>query len=179
ISDSDMSIVHFKDPLRCDRNIRAGGVAIYVKDTLESVRRRDLEVKDLECVWVQAKVQGHTILVGGIYRPPNANQNYWNLIHETIDRAKSTNIQDIIILGDLNNDLLVNNRSKNLQELMKAYSLKQLLTEATHFTESSASLIDVILVNKTSNILSSEVCDPFIPNLVRYHCPVALLLKFA
>ena len=48
-----MRIDHFKDPLRCDRNNRAGGVAIYVKDTPECERRRDFEVKELECVWAQ------------------------------------------------------------------------------------------------------------------------------
>ena len=87
-------------------------------------------------------------------------------------------MQDIIILGDLNNDLLVNNRSKNLNDLINTYNLKQLINEPTHFTESSSSLIDVVLVNKMNNILASEVCDPFIPNLIRFHCPVAVLLKF-
>ena len=99
---------------------------------------------------------------------------YWNLVHKTIDRAKSTSFQDIIILGDLNNDLLTNNKSKHLQELIRAYNLTQLINEATHFTESSSSLIHVILVNKTTNILASDVCDPFIPNSVRFHCPVAV-----
>ena len=177
IHDND-NVVNFKDPFRCDRNVRSGGVAIYVKDTLNVTRRRDLELKDLECVWIQVKLRGHDILICGIYRPQNSTHNYWNLINESIDRAKSTSIQDIIILGDLNNDLLVNNRRKNLQDLMNTYNLKQLINEATHFTESSSSLIDVILVNKTNNILANDVCDPFIPNLIRFHCPVAVLLKF-
>ena len=65
----------------------------------------------------------------------------------------------------------------NVQELSRAYNLKQLINEATHFTESSSSLIDVILVDKTTHILASEVCDPFIPNSVRFHCPVVVFLK--
>ena len=77
-------------------------------------------------------------------------------MHESVDRAKSTNSQDILIVGDLNNDLLVRNRSKKLQELMKAYNIKQLINEATHFMEASTSLIDVILVIKTTNILATE-----------------------
>ena len=171
-------MINFKDPFRCDRNVRSGGVAIYVKESLNVIRRSDLELKDLECVWIQVKIRGHDILICGIYRPPNSSQNYWNLIHESVDRAKSTAVQDIIILGDLNNDLLVNNRSKNLNDLINTYNLKQLINEPTHFTESSSSLIDVVLVNKINNILASEVCDPFIPNLIRFHCPVAILLKF-
>ena len=46
------------------------------------------------------------------------------------------------------------------------------------YTEASALLIDVILVNKTTNILATEVCDPFIPNMVRFHCPVVNFLSF-
>ena len=178
ISDNDIKVSNFKDPFRCDRNVRSGGVAIYVKESLNVIRRSDLELKDLECVWIQVKIRGHDILICGIYRPPNSSQNYWNPIHESVDRAKSTAVQDIIILGDLNNDLLVNNRSKNLNDFINTYNLKQLINEPTHFTESSSSLIDVVLVNKINNILASEVCDPFIPNLIRFHCPVAILLKF-
>ena len=178
ICDNDINVVNYRNPFRCDRDVRSGGVAIYVKQTLNVVRRRDLELNGLECVWIQVKIRGHDILVCGIYRPPDANLDYWSLIHESIDRAKSTNVQDIVILGDLNNDLLVNNRSKKLQNLMQTYNLKQLIDESTHFTESSSSLIDVILVNKTNNVLASAVCDPFIPNLIRFHCPVAVLLKF-
>ena len=57
-----------------------------------------------------------------MYRPSNANLNYWNLVHESVDRAKRTTIQDIIIVCDLNNDLPISKRSKHLQELMKAYN---------------------------------------------------------
>ena len=59
---------------------------------------------------------------------------------------------------------------------MGAYNLKQLINEAIHFTEMSASLIDVILLNKTTNTLATEVCDPFIPNMIRFHCPIVVLL---
>ena len=62
-------------------------------------------------------------------------------------------------------------------ELIKQYNLKQLINEPTHFTENSASLIDLILVRNTSNILTSGVIDCFLPNQTRYHCPVLALLK--
>ena len=176
INDSQIKVVNFNDPFRCDRDDRSGGVAIYVNENLNATRRRDLELNGLECVWIQLKLRGHDILICGMYRPPDAIN--WNLIHESVDRAKSTHIQDIIIIGDLNNDLLVTNRCKHLQELMNTYNLKQLIDEPTHFTELSSTLIDVILVNKTSNILASDVCDPFIPNLIRFHCPIAVILKF-
>ena len=61
---------------------------------------------------------------------------------------------------------------------MLQFNLKQLIHEATHYTEHSVSLIDLILVGSESNILASGVADPFIPDQIRYHCPTIVLLKF-
>lgn len=83
-----------------------------------------------------------------------------------------------MILGDLNNDMLIPQRCKNLKDVILNFNLKQLINEPTHFTEYSSSLIDVILVTNSNSVVASEVCDPFIPNLIRYHCPVAVILKF-
>ena len=65
-----------------------------------------------------------------------------------------------------------------MKDLMQLYELKQLIKEATHYTEHSASLIDLIMVRNESNILTSGVADPFISDQVRYHCPMVVLLKF-
>ena len=56
--------------------------------------------------------------------------------------------------------------------------MKQLIEEPTHFTESSESLIDLILARNPSNIITSGVYDTFIENPVRYHCPIICVLKF-
>lgn len=61
---------------------------------------------------------------------------------------------------------------------MMNFNLLQLITEPIYFTESSSSLIDVILVSNRNNVLAHEVCDPFIPNVIRHRCPIAVLLKF-
>ena len=44
-----------------------------------------------------------------------------------------------------------------MMELIRQYNLKQLINELTHFTESTASLIDLIVVRNKSNILTSGV----------------------
>ena len=110
------------------------------------------------------------VLIGGFYRPPNSNTGYMDLIKESIDRAYNTNIVDIIITGDFNFNMMSNNLNK-LKELILEYNLNQLITDPTHFTETSSSLIDLILVRNQANILCSMVADPFVPNQVRYHCP--------
>ena len=73
---------------------------------------------------------------------------------------------------------MMSNNLNKLKELILEYNLNQLITDPTHFTETSSSLIDLILVRNQANILCSMVADPFVPNQVRYHCPVVVFLKF-
>ena len=96
---------------------------------------------------------------------------------ESKDRAHNINIYDIIITGDFNYDMLSNGSNK-MTDLLQQYNLIQLIAEETHFTEQTASLIDLIIVRNKNNIQTSGVADPFVPNLTRYHCPVFVLLKF-
>ena len=73
--------------------------------------------------------------------------------------------------------MLFNNKNK-ISDLLLQFNLTQLITDTTHFTETSASLIDLIMVRNRNNILTSGVADPLLPNLTRYHCPVYIFLKF-
>ena len=114
---------------------------------------------------------------GGFYIPPNSSPDYFDLIKESVDRAYNTNLADIIITGDFNIDMSQNNNNK-MTDLLLEYNLNQLITEPTHFTETS-SLIDLILVrNNNNNVLNSGVADPFMADYTRYHRPVIILLKF-
>ena len=98
------------------QRITVGGVAVYVKDSIECIRRCDLEVKDLESVWVHINTNGQKILICGIYRlsplpHPRFTSflifSYWNKVTESIDGAKNTNSSDLLILRDLDYCLLV------------------------------------------------------------------------
>ena len=178
ILDTEIALLNFLPPFRADRlYIPGGGVAIYARDTLLCKRRKDLEINGLESVLVEVSIKSKKVLVGGFYRPPNSNAAYFNLILESIDRAYNTNIHDIIITGDFNYNMLLNNTNK-MSDLLLQLNLSQLITDETHFTETSASLIDLIMVRNRNNILTSGVAEPLFPDLIRYHCPVFVLLKF-
>ena len=75
ITDDTIQIENFKPPFRKDRVDRVGGgVALYVRDTIPCKRRTDLELRDLESVWVELQVKCKRILVGGFYKPPNSQR---------------------------------------------------------------------------------------------------------
>ena len=171
-------IENFQPPFRKDRRGRpGGGVIVYVRDTFPCKHRTDLELDGLEAVWIELSVKSKKILVGGFYRPPNSDNAYLNLIEERIDRAYNTNIVDMFALGDFNFDMSQNSSNK-MTELIQVYDLKQLIQEPTHYTENSSSVIDLILVRNISNVLTSCMTDCFLPEQIRYRCPVVVLVKF-
>ena len=58
-------------------------------------------------------------------------------------------------------------------------SLTQVINEPTHFTETSSSLIDLVLVSNKSSVSLSGVADPFLSQELRYHCPTFNIFKFS
>ena len=70
------------------------------------------------------------------------------------------------------------NLPNRMQNMILAYDLHQVIDEPTHFTEYSSSIIDLAIVNNPDNVIYSEVLSPFIPDLVRFHCPILVSLKF-
>ncbi len=64
-----------------------------------------------------------------------------------------------------------------MDRLISSYNANQLINEPTHFTENSSSLIDLVIVKDNRQVITSFVAEPFIPDLIRYHCPVVAILK--
>ena len=135
-------------------------MVVYVSDTLTCRRCHELKIRCIEAVWVEIITKSKKVLRGGIYRPPNSNAQYFNHINESKDRAYITNIQDVIILGDFNFNILRDNNNK-MKESIQAYNMKQLICHQTHFTENTPSLIDLILVALRDTL--SHYCSYKIP----------------
>ena len=101
ISNDKIHINGYLPPIRRDTpgNVGYRGVAIYVKEELVCIHRPDLEVQDLEAVWLETKINQETLLVGCFYRTPDARVGYWKLIDESISKAGNTP-HKLVILGD-------------------------------------------------------------------------------
>ena len=57
--------------------------------------------------------------------------------------------------------------------------MDQLITEPTHYTESSSSIIDLGFTSNKTNIQSSGIGDTFLEQNIRYHCPVLFVFNFS
>ena len=177
--DSDQIVIpNFHSVFRRDRPHRlGGGVAIYVKNTIPCTVRADLDIAGLESLSVEVNLNGSVVLIVGIYRPPNVLVEYWIKIEELFDRISTTNIQDVIIMGDFNTDISIpsNKRMLNIAEL---HGYNQLINQKTYYSESSSSTIDLLFAKHPINVVNCQVLDPFIEGLSRFHCPIFAELRF-
>ena len=100
------------------------------------------------------------------------------MIEDSLNLALDTAINEIIVTGDFNYNVLSEQTNRKILSMSQQFSLHQCISEPTHFTETSSSLIDIILVSNKNSIILSGVGDPFLSQDTRYHCPVFGIMNF-
>ncbi len=63
--------------------------------------------------------------------------------------------KEIILSGDMNCDYSKRSDNRNLKDIIKINGLKQMITEPTRVTESTSSLIDIVLTTHKENIIKA------------------------
>ena len=169
INDETLKLPGYKfPPFRRDRqNKTGGGVIVYVKEHINCIVRPDLQIDNIECLWIEIKFKNKKYVYGTFYIPPDSGSQSWLDIEQSIDLALNSN-HAIIIVGDFNNNQLNNNTNNKTRSLLTQYSLYQLIDEPTYITEHSSSTLDLLIVNDHRNIVFSEVGAPLL-NQTRYH----------
>ena len=56
----------------------------------------------VEAIWVQVRVNQRKLLVGGIYRPPKANNAQWLNMEHCLDHVFNSACDNILVNGDFN-----------------------------------------------------------------------------
>ena len=69
--------------------------------------------------------------------------------------------------------------NRKILSICQLFSVHQYITEPTHFTEISYSLLDIILVSNKNSVITCGAGSPFLTQDIRYHCPVYGILKFS
>ena len=118
-------------------------------------------------LWLKVQLKTcKSFLFGTVYRPPNTPISFLENLTETlVDLSLLSPGLVVILLGDLNCNLLGNcPDSQALIDLCSTLNLFQLVEKSIRVTETSQTLIDVILTtNKlfidTCNVMSSTISD--------------------
>ena len=148
---------------RKDRNRNGGGVAIYLRNSINYKIKEELTSCDLEIITVEIfKPKSKSFLVNCWYRPPDASVEIFNNYEELVKKMDSEN-KEVILIGDFNCDWsqIVNNnansQTKKFVELTKTLQFEQLIKEPTRVTESSKTQIDLAFTNKPEIVINSGV----------------------
>ena len=115
------------------------------------------------------------MLIGCYYRPPEGPKyfinNFSEVFEEQLTNAVKTN-KEIVVLGDFNIDY---NKADNrdFKSLLNIFGLKQVIIERTRTTETSSTLIDLIITSCPENITNKDV----FPNSIVDHDMIACSRK--
>ena len=146
--------------VRLDRNRYGGGVVLYIKNNIPYVERQDLVSDDLEMICIEVnRKHSKPFLIGTWYRPPSSDIDIFNDFELFLFKCDIED-KELILLGDLNCDFSKVPQdfcTRKLQTLCSLYQLTQIINEPTRVTETTSSLIDVILTNTPENISTSGV----------------------
>ena len=157
---------------------KGGGVCAFVKKVLKVTIINELTYtseSNFQQLWMKLQNKKmKTIIICVTYRPPDCPLNcIQDDFRQNYVRALSMN-KPIFILGDLNCNLLKDCPEKRaITDLCNDLNLKQIIKEPTGITDTSQTLIDVILVSTEAVVLESGVLDSTISD----HFPIYVSTK--
>ena len=122
----------------------------------------DISTTGFHQLWLKIQVRNlKSIIICSVYRPPDTPLTCReNDLTTTLIYALSLD-KIVYIMGDLNCNLLSTKcrESKSLTSFYESFNLSQLIAPPTRVTESSRSLLDVILASQTEQVVKAGVMD--------------------
>ena len=131
-------------------------------DQLVATRRQELEVEDLEALWIEIKAKGsRSFLLCNVYRPPDVCLEQWTHRFESVLEKVNVDRNEVISMGDVNIDLSDNAKkcqcNNVFQDVMASFALEQLIMEPTRVTGTTFTLSDHVYVSDPHRIASSGI----------------------
>lgn len=141
---------------------RGGGVGFYIRRGLNVKTIAHPEAPNVEQMWLIYFIRGIKLAIGTAYRPPWLDTDvFLDAITTTVSSFSSCD--HLLLVGDFNINLLdhEDSKTKKLKNFLSYMNLTQHVTNPTHFTTHSRTLIDLVC----ADIGVSAVETYFIPEL--------------
>ena len=146
--------------IRKDRNRNGGGVAIYVRGSINYKVRVDLMPRELEIITVEIlKPRAKSFLINSWYRPADAPLEVFDEYEtclQTMDLEDLESFQQVISTA-IAFVKMRKFKQKELVELTETLQLQQIITVPTRITENSQALIDLFFTDRPRNIIKPGV----------------------
>ena len=136
---------------RKDRTNHGGGILVYLSSNIVHRRMTELETFCAESIWIYISIKDNEYLIGTFYSPKTSDPDFFVAFNQNVEKALEIT-SNVIILGDLNEDLL-NPNLRKLKDILLINSLHNIITEPTRQT----ALLDPIITPTDMKILDSGV----------------------
>jgi hypothetical protein len=156
--------------VRKDRETRGGGVCIYVSN-IYTFNLIDTS-QNIEQLWIQIRINETSYAVGVFYNPPKTNNKFFiDELEQTLSWCSSVS-DKLICFGDININMLSHTSVESVYfcNMLNVLDLQQIITDPTHITSSSKTLIDIIIVSDPSLIVTHGVGGLHISNHELVYC---------
>ena len=165
------SLIMSKNMIFPDGTNHGGGLLMYLTCELAHIRIIGLETFWNEPLWVEIKLNIDIYLIGLFYSPQTADKEiFFDSLNKNIEKALDIT-NNIIILGDMNEDLL-NPNMHNLKDVLLLNSLHNSISDLTR----QLALIDPIIVHEDMSTLSQGIIQ--VPNVISDHYATYVHIPF-
>ncbi|CAK1582661.1 unnamed protein product [Parnassius mnemosyne] len=128
---------------------RGGGVGFYVKRGINARSySHNIIFEEVEQQWLSLSINKVKLLIGTAYRPQWVNvEKFFDSLTDIL--TSYSNFDNIILLGDFNINILdeSDNKTQQLNQFLQYTRLKNCIFQPTHFTQESATLIDLVMTD--------------------------------
>jgi hypothetical protein len=143
----------------------AGGVGMYVNLSIPHRRAYEMELAEIDLLWVQLELGGKKIFIGSCYRPPGQSveevDQFMSHLEDSMDLIFQSMPESVFLLGDFNDSTPVwdSDHSKSelklkLYDYINSHDLHQLILEPTYIRSTSANILDLIITDSPGYILN-------------------------
>lgn len=143
-----LSIPHYSF-IRRDRPSRGGGVGMYVHNSIKFEIIDAPFNDDIEQLYIKFRLNTKVFIFGVVYRKPSSKYTIFieNLENSVVSLLPICDV--FICAGDFNINVLSfeNSLADSFLEFIEIYGLHQIIREPTRLTDTSISLLDLILIN--------------------------------
>ena len=159
----DFLLPGYQIPQRRDRTIGAvgyGGVMVWVSDKIACKRRQDLEIDDIEAMWLEIRSVNKKFFLCTVYRSDsNTDTSFWEKLQDNIDILQENLNPKIMICGDLNADFNTRH-GKLLKEFVETNNYTFHINEPTRITANSSTILDQFITNFPTFVQNVQVLPP-------------------
>lgn len=179
-SDDNLTLNGYQNPFRRDRQaqngtVGYGGVLAWVSNDIACKRRLDLELPDIEAMWLEIRTTNKKFLLCVAYRAPGMQSLlFWEKMQESINLINSQDIFRILVTGDLNSDPGTP-AGVCMSDFVSANEMFTHISEPTRITLHSQTILDQFISNVATFVQRTNIHPP-ISNCD--HCVISANLSF-